>query len=226
VKAIFLTLPMVLFTSLAHGQSLRGMPSLPQGAGIQGSFGIGFTDIRTLTPNADIKFDRGTFISTSLERGFDFLHLYLTLGLSYMDAAGVANYSYTNLSSSTSYSLSDVPFRAKTYQLSLGFKLKLIDDHWFRPYIEGGGLGNYNEVIYGSEINALSATGDDYKRKDIIMGSGYYAEAGVEIQFSDRFGVKLAGRQSVVQTKTLETLDGRTMRLQSETYYLSALFGF
>jgi hypothetical protein len=205
---------------------MRGLPSLPQGGGIQGSFGIGFTDIKTLTPSADIKFDRGTFISTSIERGFDFMHLYLTLGLSYMDAAGVANYSYTNLSSSTSYSLNDVPFRAKTYQLSLGFKLKLIDDYWFRPYIEGGGLGNYNEVTYGSEITALSATGDDYKRKDVIMGSGYYGEAGVEIQFSDRFGVKLGARQSVVQTKNLETLGGRTMRLQSETYYLAALFGF
>jgi hypothetical protein len=215
------------FTVPAGAQSLRGLPSIPKGGvGMQGSFGIGFTDIKTLSPSDDVKFDRGTYIMTQVERGFEVLHLYITLGFSYMDANGLANYSYTNLTSTTSYSLNDLDFRTKTYELSLGLKLKLIEDYWFRPYIEGGGLGNYNEITYGGKIVQLDATGTDYKRKDTIMGSGYYGEAGVEIEFGERFGVKLAARQSIIQTKELETLGDRTMRLRSETYYLALLFGF
>ena len=207
-------------------QSMRGLPSLPGGGrGLTGSAGIGFTDITTQFPSSDVKFDRGTFYATQLERSFDFAHLYLTVGLSFMDAAGLANYSYTNLSSSTSYSLTDVPFRAKSYELSLGLKLKLIDEFWFRPYVEGGGLGNYNDVAYGSKISQLNGTGTDYKSKDTIMGSGYYAEAGVEIELGERFGLKLAARKSVIQTKSLETLGNRTMRLAPETYYLTLMFG-
>ncbi|NJL24283.1 MAG: hypothetical protein HC902_03295 [Calothrix sp. SM1_5_4] len=143
-----------------------------------------------------------------------------------MNAQGRANYRYTNLSSSTSYALNDVEFTAQTYELSLGLKLKLIDGFWFRPYIEGGGLGNYNEISYASRITQLNSTGADFKRKDIIMGSGYYGEAGVEVEFSPKFGVKLAARQTYEQTKKLETLDNRGVRLINETYYFAALFGF
>lgn len=222
----FIIILVFFWSSLAAAQSLRGLPSLPTGGkGLKGSVGIGFTDISTISPSADVEFERGTYFTTSLERGFDFMHLYLTVGLGYMDASGLLNYSYTNLSSSTTYTLSDLDFRARTYELSLGLKLKLIDDYWFRPYIEGGGLGNYMEVVYGGSISTLSATGTDYKRKDTIMGSGYYAEAGIEIELSERFGLKLAARQSTIQSKKLETLGDRTMILRPEVYFLSLLFG-
>lgn len=218
-----------MVSGIASAQSMRGMPSLPRSGGMKGltgSAGIGFTDILTQSPSADLKFDRGTYFVTQVERSFDFAHLYLTVGIDFMDAEGLANYRYTNLSSSTTYTLTDVPFRTKIYELTLGLKLKLIDGYWFRPYVEGGGVGNYNELTYGSKITQLSATGSDYKRKDTIMGSGYYAEAGIEIELGERFGLKLAARQSVLQSKKLETLANRTMRLAAETYYLTMLFGF
>ena len=143
-----------------------------------------------------------------------------------MDAEGIANYNYTNLSSSNSYAITDVGFRARMYEVTLGLKFKLINDYWFRPYIEGGGIGSYNEVAYsGSNLTSLSATGSDYKKKDVIMGSGYYGEAGVEVEFTARFGVALAARQSVMQTKKLETLNGRPLRLVNETYYFALIFG-
>ncbi len=216
----------LLWAPLTAAQSLRGLPSLPTGGkGLRGSVGIGFTDIKTISPSADVKFERGTFLFTQLERPFDFMHLYLTVGLGYMDASGVANYSYTNLSSSTTYTSRDLAFRARSYELALGLKLKLIDDYWFRPYVAGGGLGNYNEVSYGGGIAALSSVGTNYKSKDTIMGSGYSLEAGIEIDFSERFGLKLSARQSTVQTKPLETLGERTMKLRPEVYFLSLLFG-
>lgn len=231
----FMLLALLISSPLLFAQNLRGLPSLPKssggsgGIGLTGSVGIGFADFTTLTPAADHKLDRGTYVNTSIERGFDVMHLYLTLGFNYMDAKGVANYSYTNLSSSHSYSLTDISFGAKTYELALGLKLKLIDDYWFRPYAEGGGLGSYNEVSYSysaANLTTLNGIGNDYKTKDVIMGSGYYYEGGVELMFTDKFGVKLSARQTIVQTKKLETLGDRVLRLRAESYYFSALFGF
>jgi hypothetical protein len=194
--------------------------------GIQGSAGAGFTDFKILAPQSDLKLDRGNYFSASAERGFGVLNLYVTLTLSHMSAEGTANYDYTNLSSSTTYTANDVPFQARLLDVGLGLKMKIIDGYWFRPYVEGGGLGGYHEIDYRPRSGTLDTQGSDYKRKDVIMGSGFYYEGGIEIQFGDRFGVKLAGRVSEYQTKNLETLDKRGIKFQSETYYLSGLVGF
>lgn len=228
-KNIFVSLTFLILT-LIHmdvlAQNLKGLPKLPTGGvGFQGSVGAGFADFKTQSPDADFQLDRGMFVGGQLERGFNVMHLYLTLGLNYMDAEGRSNYQYTNLSSSTTYSLTDVAFRSKMYELSLGLKLKLIDQYWFRPYVEGGGLATYNEVTYGSRLSQLNATGSDYKQKDVIMGSGYYGEAGVEIAFNEKFGVRLAARSAMMQTKKLETLNQRVVRMQNEIYYLALMFG-
>lgn len=226
---ILATIALSFFTLTAQAQSFRGLPSLPSSGGrggmFHGSVGAGFTDFKTLSPEENFTTDRGVFFTSQLERSFEFFHLYLTLGLSYMDAAGMANYDYTNLSSTNVYSITDLDYRARMYEVSLGVKLKLIDDYWFRPYVEIGGIGSYNEVTYGAKVNELSATGDDYKKKDIVMGSGYYGEAGIEIEFAESFGIRLAARQSVMQTKNLETLADRPLRLINETYYLAMMFG-
>ena len=71
----------------------------------------------------------------------------------------------------------------------------------------------------------MSAQGPEYKNKDVVMGSGYYGEAGMEIMFSEKFGVKVAARQSTYQTKKLETLSDRPLRYVAETYYFALLFG-
>lgn len=211
---------------LAVGQNIRGLPNVPTGGlGFRGSAGAGFADFKTHSPSSDFKLERGTYFAAGLERGFNVLHLYLTFGLNYMNAEGLANYTYSNLSSSTTYSLSDIHFKASMYEVTLGLKLKLIDKYWFRPYIEGGGIGSYNTVAYGSRVSTLSATGTDFKRKDVIMGSGYYGEAGVEIQFAEKFGVRIAAREAFMQTKKLETLANRPVRMQNEIYYLALIFG-
>lgn len=219
-------LGVIFSSSLTHAQSIRGLPSLPTGGlGFRGSAGVGFADFKTHTPALDYKLERGTYFAAALERGFNVLHLYLTFGINYMSAEGIANYDYSNLSSSTTYSLNDVPFKSTMYEATLGLKFKLIDNYWFRPYIEGGGIGSYNQVAYGTKISTLSSQGTDYKAKDVIMGSGYYGEGGVEIAFNDKFGVRLAARQAIMQTKKLETLGNRPVRMQNEIYYLSLLFG-
>ncbi len=221
-----LLLGVILSSGLAHAQNIRGLPTLPtSGLGFRGSVGVGFADFSTQSPSADYKMERGTYFAAALERGFNILHLYLTFGLNYMSAEGLANYDYSNLSSSTTYSMDNVPFKSTMYEATLGVKFKIIDNYWFRPYIEGGGIGSYNQVAYGTRISTLSSTGSDYKAKDVIMGSGYYGEGGVEISFNDRFGVRLAAREAIMQTKKLETLGNRPVRMQNEIYYLSLLFG-
>lgn len=222
-----IALTILLFCGLtAQAQSVK-MPSLPSSGnlGLQGSVGAGFTDFAVQWPSDDFKVDRGIFAAGQIERGFNVLHLYLTLTVSYMQAEGLANYSYTNLSSSNSYAVNDIKFRSSVSDLGLGLKMKIIDDYWFRPYIEGGGVGGYHQISYTSKTDTLAAQGSDYKGKDVVMGSGYYGEAGIEAMFSAKFGVKLAARESVYQTKKLETLGNRPLRFSTETYYFSLLFG-
>lgn len=211
----------IFATSVARAQGLPGL----SGAGIQGSAGIGFTDFKVTSPEGDVEFNRGQFIAVAIERAF-VPHFYLTLTLSHMNSDGVANYDFTNLSSSTTYTATDVNFKAKMNDLGIGFKLKLIDGYWFRPYLEAGGLGGYHEVSYTSKQSVLQGQGNDYKSKDTIMGSGYYGEAGIEVAFSEKLGVKLSGRKSYYDTKELETLNNRSLRFETETYYFSALMGF
>lgn len=209
------------FSSVAYGQGRSLVIS-----GVQGSAGVGFTDITVLSPKSEIKFDRGTYLTAAGEKGFNVANLYLTISLGYMDAEGSANYRYTNLSSSRSYSVDDVAFKARMMELSLGLKMKLIDNYWFRPYIEGGGIGSWHELKYTSRTQELAAIGNDYKSKDTVMGNGLYGEAGFEIQFSERFGVKLAGRLFESQSKKLETLNNQKLKYRGETYYMAALVGF
>lgn len=223
----FIFLILIFSGAGAFSQTKGKLPSVPiSGAGIQGSVGAGFSDFHVLTPERDFKIDRGTYAAISIERGFEILNCYFVMTLSQMSAEGRANYTYKNLSASTTYTANDVVFNAQLLDLALGFKLKLIDGYWFRPYVEGGGLGSYYELTYKTKLDVLAAQGDDWKKKDVIMGSGFYTEGGIEVQFAQRFGVKFAARYSEQQSKDLETQNGNRLRLRAETYYFSALIGF
>jgi hypothetical protein len=224
VLTIFALNGLVAFSKGALAQAPGGINL--RGSGVAGAAGVGFTDFQVQNPSTGMKFDRGTFVGATIERGFNFLQLYLTLSLNHMNATGSANYKYTNLSSSTTYQVNDVNFKAQMNDIGLGLKLKLIDGYWFKPYIEGGGLYGFHELEYTSKRTQMQAIGSDFKTKDSIMGSGYYSEAGVEVFFSDRFGVKLAGRHSKYETKPLETLANESIRFSTDVYFLSALIGF
>lgn len=226
--AIFLSSFLAFFAlaGFANAQ-VKGAPKLPtfDGAGLQGSVGAGFADFMVDVPSADLKINRGTFAAAAIERSFNFLQLYLTLSLSNMAADGTSNYKYTNLSKSTTYTASNLRFKSNITDLALGLKFKIIDGYWFRPYVEGGVLGGYHQINYDVGSTTFGTQGTDYKSNDVVMGSGAYAEGGVEIMFSEKFGVKLAGRSSNYQTKIMETFDSRALKFRTETYYFSLLFG-
>ncbi len=220
---LFVVLPAV--SALAQSVTRPKVPTLNV-SGVQGSAGAGFTDFVIELPKSNFKMDRGSYVTAQIERGFDFMNLYFTMTLSQMTAEGSANYNYTNLSSSQSYVVNDVGFSASLLDLALGFKLKLIDDYWFRPYVEAGGTGGYYQLNYRTKTDSLNAIGTDWKKGDVIMGSGYYGEGGIEVGFSEKFGIKFAGRFSDQTTKDLVTLNNSKIRYRAETYYLSVLMGF
>ncbi len=226
---LVMTFFLLLIASLCQAQPKpKNLPNIPTGSGmgIKGSVGVGFTDFTILDPSSSISLDRGTYTTVALERGFDTMNLYFTMALGHMTGSGRSNYTYRNLSTSNSYATNYIAFNASMFDLGLGFKLKLIDKYWFGPYIEGGGMGSYHEITYSSKLNVLDAQGSDAKKKDVVMGSGYYGEAGIDVQFSDKFGLKFAGRFAEERTKELETLNKSTVSFRSETYYFSALMGF
>ncbi len=193
--------------------------------GVAGSLGGGYTDFYVISPAQNFKLDRGVFLAGAGERGFNFLNLYLTFTLSMMIAEGVTNYDYTTLNNQN-YTATDVQFRSNMLEANLGLKFKLIDNYWVRPYAEAGGIGGYHEVSYTNKQAELSAQGSDFKRKDAIMGGGHYKEFGIEVDFSEAFGIKVAARFSEFETKKLETLANQPIRFKAETYYLSALRSF
>ena len=226
---LVITFFVLLIASLSQAQPKpRNLPNIPTGSGLglKGSVGVGFTDFTILDPSVNFSLDRGTYTSIGLERGFDVMNLYFTMGLGHMTGSGRSNYAYRNLSTSSSYATNDIAFNASMFDLSIGFKLKLIDKYWFGPYVEGGGMGSYHEITYSSKLDILNAQGSDAKKKDVVMGSGYYGEAGIDVQFSEKFGLKFAARFAEERTKELETLNKSTISFRSETYYFSALMGF
>lgn len=208
----------------------RGIPILPtsnsqaKSFGVTGSAGAGFTDFVILNPSQKFRMERGTYVTVQLERAFNFAQLYFTMNLSQMNAEGVANYSFTDLSASTTYAVNNLKFNATLMDLSLGLKLKLIDGYWFRPYVEGGGVASYYQIKYYSST-ALDSQGA-WKQNEVLMGAGGYGEGGLEVQFSDMFGLKFAARISEQQSAGLVTLSNERIKMRTETYFFSAMIGF
>lgn len=218
---------LILTFAVSTGWAQSKGPSIPMSSGgakgMKGSAGAGFVDFETISPKSDFKMDRGIYVAAAIERPFGFLNLHLVLSINHMNASGEANYNYAK--NGVTYTANGLGFKAQMFDLGLGLKLKAFEDFWFRPYIGGGGLGGYHEITYSSS-SALTAQGSEYKTKDTVMGSGYYGEAGLEIEFTEKFGVLLGGRFSEYNSKALETLGGQKLQFRTETYFFAGLIGF
>lgn len=203
-----------------------------QPTGITGSAGFGFVDFNTSAPLVhDFNMKNGVFTAVGGEKGLGAANLYLTISLNYLKTDGDSKYDYTTTSGATHYTSSaNVPFNLDIFQAGLGLKLKLIDDYWIRPYVEGGGLFGYFQVKYsnlgvGSNVN-VTGTDTGLKRDDSIFDFGYYGEAGAELAFSDTFGVRAALRMTKNKTKEFKTLADKQIEYESQVYYLSLLKKF
>lgn len=193
--------------------------------GVSGSMGYGFTNYVVKSPSQNFSLDNGMFASLAAERGFNFLNLYLDLSLNYLSTTGTANYDYTTLSG-VHYTASDVAFQTNLFEAGLGLKLKIIDRYWVRPYVEYGGLGGYYSIRYTNKASVLSATGSDYKTTDNATETGQFGEAGLEISFSDKFGIRSAARYTHNTTDSLMTLGNQPVQYDCRIYYFALLAQF
>lgn len=198
--------------------------------GVTGSVGAGFADFVVNSPSSNYELDRGVFASVSGERGFNVLNLYAVLGLSYLKTTGNANYDYTNLNG-VNYSGLNLDFNAEIFQASLGLKFKLIDDYWFRPYVEGGGTFGYYKVTYESsdvqaKVTPAPPATEELPVADSMADFGYYGEGGLEVAFSDRFGIRVAARLVKSETQKIKTLGNEKVQYDSHIYYFSLLSTF
>jgi len=216
-------LALVVFQTSAYAQPPKFNPK-----GISGWAGAGFGNFTVKLPESGYKLDRAQFVALGGEKGFNALNLYLTFGFNYLSTTGQSQYSYETLSGE-SYSATDVNFRSELFQASLGLKLKLIDQGWFKPYAEGGGMFGYYNMKYNfnsTQQASLDSTGSNYKKEDAIMDMGHYFEGGLEILFSDSFGLKAAARLIRGDTKEVDTLGKAKIRYEAEIYYLGLLKSF
>jgi hypothetical protein len=223
----FVTLILLLLTSNAHAQYSSFQPS-----GIMGNAGFGFVNFDTKAPlTQSFKIDDGVFAVIGGEKAFGAANLYLTLSLNYLKSKGDTMYNYTSTSGATTYtSTGVVPFDLNVFQAGLGIKLKLVEDYWIRPYVEGGGLFGYLQVRYtnlvvGTNVN-VAGPDTGLKRNDSLFDLGYYGEGGLELSFSDTFGMRVAYRVTKDKTKEFETLADQKVEYNSQVYYLSLLKKF
>ena len=196
--------------------------------GMAAYIGFGVAEYTVLSPATDFRMDQGNFIYLGGEREIGKTGLFITLSLSFMDSGGQTFYSYQNLGGG-GYSTpvgTQVDFKSNHYNVGLGFKFKLFPTTWFRPYGEAGGLFGYHEIEYNDSLDVITPGDDNHKTKDGLTGFGYYAEAGIEVDFSDTFGVKPAARFEVTETRPFETLGEQKVKYEVRIFHLSLLMKF
>lgn len=200
----------LLFPITVSAQSFGGTSFRP--TGITGSLGFGVAEFSVIEPSSNFKLDQGVYAAVTGERGFESVPIYVTLSLNYMRSKGQANYNYSTLSGTEVYSDSDVNFTTTEFQIGLGLKLKFFESGWVRPYVEGGGLFGYNEIQYDITQTIRAQHSGNYKSKDALTSTGYYGEGGVEVDFSESFGIKAGFRYVTNLTRAFETLGNQKVR--------------
>ena len=225
MKNLFIIFLVTLTTSWAYSANV-GAGFKP--TGIAGSVGIGAALFEVASPKTDFKLDQGVYAALGIEKGLNIWNFYVTFGLSYLTTEGQVKYHYETLSETDIYEASDVNMKMEIFQAALGLKFKIIDGYWIRPYVEGGGFGGYYTLKYDNLATKLAPTNTNrnFKSADSLIDFGSYAEGGMELSFSETFGIKAAARIISAETKKFETLNKQTLQYQSQVFYLSVLKAF
>jgi opacity protein-like surface antigen len=204
---------------LTLGVAQAQVPNLPS---LQGTLGFGVSEYKIHNPASDFTMDDGIFATLHIERPLGIWGFMFTFGVNYMSSEGRTNYDYSTLSQQ--YTATDIPFASTAFQLGLGMKLRLFPG-FFSPYIEGGGLFGYHAIEY-KDTAQLQIQGDGFKTKDAITELGHYVEAGLEVAFSQMFGVRAAYRMMQMETRAVDTLGGQKIRYDSNVLLVGFLVSF
>ncbi len=212
VCAAFLLLSQTSFAQYFGGTNLafRGMA---------GYLGFGVAEFSVLNPTSRFRMDQGTYVYLAGERQIGQTGLFITISVNYMQTSGQSFYDYTTLGG-TNYTDNgpEVDFDSDHLQLGLGFKFKFFPTSWFRPYGEAGGLFGYHTIQYGGANSEYTPNDGGLKREDGLTGFGYYGEAGVEVDFSELWGVRAGVRYQITETRPFETLANEKVKYEVRAF--------
>lgn len=223
MKKLALIVSVILATSLAHAQ-LGGMFAGANLKGVRTYAGIGFANYNIDSPST-VNMDNGIYAYLGGERFINDAGTSVTITLTYMNGDGDALYDYTS-SAASRYTGNDVKFSSNTYQLGLGLKQRFFPSSWFRPYVEGGGLFGYHQFKYDGNLANITGPDTAYKKSENVTGMGYYGEGGVEIDFSDAYGIRVGARYQNTQTESMQTLADQKIKFNSMIFQFALLLRF
>ncbi len=226
MKKIVFLVTIFLSSTVFAQSSFRGSP-FSSGFGMRGIHtyaGFGFADFEVKSPAAAFRMDQGIFAFVGGEREINEMGTSVTISFNYMTTEGLSFYDYSTLGG-VNYAGSDIPFDSTNYQLGLGLKQRFFPESWLRPYVEGGGLFGYHELKYSGSSSTIVVSGggdpNGFKTKDALTGFGYYGEAGVEIDFSESYGVRIGGRYQITETRKFETLGEQKLKFETLVFQLA-----
>ncbi len=188
---------------------------------IKGSAGFGIIEYTVTEPSTAFRLDDGIFTALQGEAPFGFLAM--TVSLNYLKTEGRSNYDYSTLAQN--YTATDLAFDSTSFQLGLGLKLPLLPAP-LSPYVEGGGILGYHTIKYKGDLSQLTAQGSDFKREDSLTELGYYAEAGLEVTFSESFAIRAAYRYIKMESRPFSTLGDQKIIFDARVIHAAVLKQF
>jgi hypothetical protein len=221
LKKMIVVLAILSLSPAAWSQSFGG--SNLAFRGMAGYLGFGVADITVVNPAANFELNQGTYVYLGGEKQIGLTGLFITIGINFMEAGGSSFYDYTTLGGQNyTQSGTELNFDSSHLQLSLGLKFKIFPTGWFRPYGEGGGLFGYHTINYsGNNDNYLlngGASDGGQNTEDGLIGFGYYAEAGIEIDFSELWGIRTGVRYQITETRPFETLGEQKVKYEVRAF--------
>lgn len=191
-------------------------------SGIAGYFGIGVAEFSVISPVSRFRMNQGTYVYLGGEREIGKTGLFITLSANFMSSDGQTFYDYTRLDGDHFTSqATDISYESDHWQLGLGLKFKLFPTTWFRPYGEGGGLFGYHTIDYSASNAIISDNGGTLgqeKLSDGLTGFGYYLEAGLDIDFTDVWGIRAAARYQITETRAFDTLANSKVKYEARIF--------
>ena len=216
----------IFLSSHCYAQSFGGTNLAFRG--MSGYAGFGVAEFSVINPEANFRMDQATMMYLGGEKQMGKTGLFLTFTLYYMQSDGQSFYDYTALGGAN-YATNpgtQIDFSSTHYQLALGLKFKLFPTSFFRPYGEGGGLFGYHELQYKPRAGQLTINDGNHKDKDGLTGFGYYMEAGVEIDFSELWGIRTGVRYQITETRPFETLANEKVKYEMRAFQFAIARNF
>jgi opacity protein-like surface antigen len=189
--------------------------------GLRGSVGFGLSEYKVQQGTQNFKLDDGKFTAVQGETELAG-PLLITVSMNFLKTSGRTNYNSNTLSQN--YSATDIAFDDSAYQLALGFKFRPFASV-LSPYIEAGGILGYHEIQY-KDAKSILPSGGTPKTKDALTETGYYGDAGVEVHFSDKFGLCVGYRMQQMQTKNFATLGDTKVKYDANIIHFGVITQF